>query len=201
MLSENVEEYLEAICRLAERGVRPTTTHIARELRVSPPSVSEMLKRLDGMGFLKYEPYRGARLTPKGKTIGKHMLKKHRLIERFLAGIGLSGRKIHQEACKLEHSVSDDLEKLIEKEMEKPAFRKGIVELADMKSGQGGEVVSLHAGREARRRLEAMGLTPGAKIRVARKAPWGGPVEIMVRSSRLALGRTMANAILVKMGK
>jgi DtxR family Mn-dependent transcriptional regulator len=200
MLSENVEEYLEAICRLVERGVRPTTTAIARELRVSLPSVSEMLRRLDGMGFLKYEPYKGAVLTQKGKAVGKGVLRKHRLIERFLYRIGLPGRKIHQEACKLEHSVSDDLEKLIEKGLEKPAYKKGIVNLADMKSGQSGEVVSLNAGREAKRRLEAMGLTPGAKIRVGSIAPWGGPVEILIRSSCLALGRTMANAIQVKVG-
>jgi len=200
VVSENVEEYLEAICRLVDRGIRPTTTSIAKALGVSYPSVSEMLKRLDEQGFLKYEPYKGAVLTQKGKAVGKGVLRKHRLIERFLYNIGLSGRKIHQEACKLEHSVSDDLEKLIKKGMKKQVYKKGIVSLADMQSGQSGEVVSLNSGREARRRLEAMGLTPGTKIRVARIAPFGGPVEIMVRGSCLALGRGMANKILVKVG-
>jgi DtxR family Mn-dependent transcriptional regulator len=200
MLSENVEEYLEAVCRLVERGIRPTTTNIAKALRVSYPSVSEMLRRLDAQGFLKYEPYRGAALTPKGRAAGKRVLRKHRLIERFLYTVGLSSKKIHQEACKLEHSVSDDLETLIEKGMEKPVYRKGIINLADMQSGQDGEVISLDAGREAKRRLEAMGLTPGTKIRIARTAPFGGPVEITVRGSCLALGRGMANRILVKVG-
>lgn len=197
--SENVEEYLETIYRITEKGGRPTTTTIAGELGVSAPSVSEMLRKLDNKGYLRYEPYGGAILTAKGKAIGKTVLRKHRLIERFLIAIGISKNKVHNEACKLEHTVSNDLENAIKKEIgETHVYRKGMVSLADMKPGQKGEVVSIDSGQQAKRRLEDMGLTPGAKISVFRTAPLGGPVEIRVRGSSLAIGRGMAQKIYLK---
>ncbi len=199
MESENVEEYLETIYRITEKGGRPTTTTIAGELGVSAPSVSEMLRKLDAKGYLRYEPYGGAILTAKGKAIGKTVLRKHRLIERFLIAIGISKNKVHNEACKLEHTVSNDLENAIKKEIgETHVYRKGMVSLADMKPSQKGEVVSIDSGQQAKRRLEDMGLTPGAKISVFRTAPLGGPVEIRVRGSSLAIGRGMAQKIYLK---
>jgi DtxR family Mn-dependent transcriptional regulator len=197
--SENVEEYLETIYRITEKGGRPTTTAIAGELGVSAPSVSEMLRKLDNKGYLRYEPYGGAVLTAKGKAIGKTVLRKHRLMERFLIAIGISKNKVHNEACRLEHAVSKDLESAIKKEIgETRANSKGMVSLADMKPGQKGEVVSIDSGELAKRRLEDMGLTPGAEISVSRTAPLGGPVEIRVRGSSLAIGRGMAQKIYLK---
>ncbi len=197
--SENVEEYLETIYRITEKGRRPTTTAIAGELGISAPSVSEMLRKLDNKGYLRYEPYGGAALTAKGKAIGKTVLRKHRLMERFLIAIGISKNKVHNEACRLEHTVSKDLENAIKKEIgETRVKRKGMVSLADMKPGQQGAVVSIDSGQQAKRRLEDMGLTPGAEISVSRTAPLGGPVEIRVRGSSLAIGRGMAQKIYLK---
>jgi len=197
--SENVEEYLETIYRITEKGGRPTTTAIAGELGVSAPSVSEMLRKLDDRGYLRYAPYGGTVLTAKGKEIGKIVLRKHRLMERFLIALGIAKNKVHNEACRLEHAVSRDLEKAIKKEIgETRVIRKGMVSLANMKPGQKGEVVSIDSGEQAQRRLEDMGLTPGAKISVSRAAPLGGPVEIRVRGSSLAIGRGMAQKICLK---
>jgi DtxR family Mn-dependent transcriptional regulator len=198
MVSENVEEYLEAIYRLIEKKERLTTTNIAKILGVSPPSVSEMLKKLDKKGYLKYEPYKEVVLKRKGLHLGRTILRKHRLIERFLDTLGFSKEKIHDEACKLEHSVSEELERIIEKKMEKPVYRKGIVNLHDLRPGQKGEIVSIETGFHAKRRLEDMGLTPGTRIRILRVAPFGGPIEISVRGSRLAIGRGMSRRIVVK---
>ncbi len=200
MVSEKVEEYLEAICRLVERGEKPTTTNIANELKVSLPSVSEMLRKLAEKGYVKYEPYKGVSLTRKGRKLGKTILRRHRLIERFLETLGLSKKKIHEEACKLEHSVSSEVERVIEKSMREPVYRKGVLRLTDLRSGQRCEILSIETGYYAKRRLEDMGLTPGTKIRVLRSAPLGGPIEIHVRGSRLAIGRGMARRIYVKVG-
>jgi DtxR family Mn-dependent transcriptional regulator len=198
MVSENVEEYLEAIYRLIEKKKKLTTTNIAKILDVSPPSVSEMLKKLDENGYLEYSPYKEVILTKKGRQLGRTILRKHRLIERFLDTLGLSKEKIHGEACKLEHAVSEELEKIIKERIEKPVYRKGIVNLHDLRPGQAGEIVSIETGFRAKRRLEDMGLTPGTRIRVLRTAPFGGPVEISVRGSRLAIGRGMSRRIMVK---
>ena len=171
---------------------------LAKDLNVSPPSVSEMLKKLDERGYLKYEPYKGVVLTRKGRDLGENILRKHRLIEKFLDTLGISKNKIHEEACKLEHSVSKGLEKVIEKEIKKPLYKKGVISFTDLRPGQTGEVVSIETGYHAKRRLEDMGLTPGTRIRVLRLAPFGGPIEISVRGSRLVIGRGMAKRIFVK---
>ncbi|MCK5022654.1 MAG: metal-dependent transcriptional regulator [Candidatus Aenigmarchaeota archaeon] len=196
--SENVEEYLEVIYRLVEKGEKPTTTQIAKLLNVSAPSVSEMLKKLGDRGYLNYEPYKGVVLTKKGKKIGKTVLRRHRIIEKFLEKIGLSKNKIHDEACKLEHAVSKELEEVIEKEISSPTYRKGVIALVDLKQGQSAEMVSVDTGQRAKKRLEDLGLTPGASISVVRSAPFGGPIEILIRGSKLAIGRGMARKIYVK---
>jgi len=196
--SENVEEYLEAIYRLIERGERLITTNIAKELGVSARSVTEMLGKLDKRGYIKYEPYKEVSLTKKGRNLGKTILRRHRLLEKFLHTLGISRNKIHDEACRLEHAVSKELEEAIEKKMEKPVYRKGMIPLSDMKSGQAGEIVSIETGHRAKRRLEDLGLTPGTEISVRKSAPLGGPIEINVRGSRLAIGRGMASKITVK---
>lgn len=197
MVSENVEEYLEAIYRLIEKKEKLTTTNIAKELGVSPPSVSEMLKKLDKKGYLRYSPYKEVVLRRKGRHLGRTVLRKHRLLERFLSHLGISKHRIHHEACRLEHSVSEELEKAIKKEVGKSVYRKGIVNLHDLRPGQTGEIVSIETGFHAKRRLEDMGLTPGTRIRILRVAPLGGPIEILVRGSRLAIGRGMSRRILV----
>jgi len=198
MVSENIEEYLEAIYRLVERGERLTTTNIAKEMNVSKPSVTEMIKKLDKMGYLEYEPYREIRLRSRGRRLGRRILRKHRLIERFLSTIGFSKNKIHEEACRLEHTVSDELEDLIKKRIEEPVYEKGIVSLARLNPGQSGEIVSIRTGLRIKRRLQELGLTPGTKIRVLRKAPMGGPIEISVRGSCLAIGRGMSRHVFVE---
>ena len=197
MISENVEEYLEAIYRLIERKEKLTTTNIAKELDVSAPSVSEMLKKLDKRGYIKYEPYKEVVLTRKGRHVGRTVLRKHRLIERFLSRLGVSGHRIHHEACKLEHSVSDEVEKAIEREVDKKPPKKGIFSLHDLRAGQTGEIISIETGMHAKRRLEDLGLTPGSRIRVIKVVPFGGPIEILVRGSRLALGRGISRRIMV----
>ncbi len=198
MVSENVEEYLEAIYRLIEKKEELTTTNIAKILKVSPPSVSEMLKKLDKRGYLNYEPYKGVTLTKKGRELGAMILRKHRLLEKFLERLGLSKNRIHEEACKLEHSISEELEKAIEKQISEPSYKRGVVSLVNLRPGQAGEVVSVETGFRVKRRLEEMGLTPGTRVRIVKSALFGGPVEIMVRGSRLAIGRGMARKIFVR---
>lgn len=198
LVSENVEEYMEAIYRLIERKEKLTTSNIAKELGVSAPSVTEMLRKLDKMGYIKYEPYREVSLTKEGRHLGRTILRRHRLLERFLETLGVSKDKLHHEACKLEHSVSDEVERAIEKKMtSRHSIGKGIITLAEMKPGERGEIVGIETGRLAKRRLEDMGLTPGTKIYVVKAAPFGGPVEISIRGSTLALGRRISMRIMV----
>lgn len=107
--SESVEEYLEAIFKCNERGDVAKTTELAETLNVSPPSVTEMLKKLATGGFIEYEPYKGAILTGKGMALAQRVVRKHRLLECFLQNIlGMRREKVHDEACKLEHGLSNE---------------------------------------------------------------------------------------------
>jgi DtxR family Mn-dependent transcriptional regulator len=199
--TESIEEYLETISRLVERKQDLTTTNISHELGVSPASVSEMLKRLAKGGYIIHKPYRQISLTKKGKLVGRKTLRKHRVLERFLLGIGFSKRKIHNEACKLEHYLSDELEGIIKERLERPKRGKGVLSLIDLKKGESCRIFSIEGGRSSVRRLEDMGLTPGTKITVKRSAPFSGPVEISVRDSCLVIGRGMAIKIFVLVGE
>ena len=86
-LSENVEMYLETIYVLTEGGALARTRDIAQEWHVSPPSATEMVQKLAAAGYLHYEPYHGASLTPSGSVIGRAVIRKHRLLERFLVDV------------------------------------------------------------------------------------------------------------------
>jgi len=103
-----VEEYLEAIYRCAEAGRPARTNELAAELGVSPASASEMIRNLSRKGYLAHTPYGIAKLTRKGEAVGRTITEKHRLIERFLSAIGVR-KKLHQEACVLEHAVSNEV--------------------------------------------------------------------------------------------
>jgi len=195
--TESIEDYMEAMTRLNEKKIKLSTTNIAKELGVSPASASEMLKKLNEKGYISYKPYKRIKLTKKGKALGKRILERHRLIERFLLKIGLSKNKIHEEAHKLEHTISNELEKLIKSEVDRD-YKKGIISLIDLKPGQKGEIIAINVGFGAKKRLEEMGLLPGTKIKVTKNAPFGGPIEIFTRGFRLALGRGLAQRIFVK---
>ncbi len=199
--TESIEEYLETLSRLAEKREKLTTTNIAREMGVSPASVSEMLRKLSREGYVRHEPYREIALTKKGMSLGKRTLRKHRVLERFLGSMGFSRNRIHDEACKLEHYVSDELEGIIKERMEPPKHGKGVLSLIDLQDGEDGRIFSVEGGKGSVRRLEDMGLTPGTEIRVKRSAPFSGPIEVCIRDSCLVIGRGMATRIFVLVGE
>lgn len=110
-LSENVEMYLETIYVLTEGGALARTRDIAAEWKVSAPSATEMVQKLASQGYLHYEPYKGASLTPQGLEIGRGVIRKHRLLERFLVDIvKVPTEDAEDAACKLEHVIPLPLE-------------------------------------------------------------------------------------------
>lgn len=203
MITESVEEYLEAIYRLRERGEATTTTSVAKELRVAPASVTEMLKKLANQGYLKYAPYRGVTLTPKGEKIGKKILRKHRIMEKFLSTLGLPKSRIHKDACELEHHIPDDLERAIHQKVEgeKPlpsGAPSNVVPLTSLLDRQKGVISFIGGGRGASQRLADLGLTPHTEITVVKSALFHGPLMISVRGTTLAIGRGVAARVFVR---
>lgn len=114
MVTENVEEYLEAIYTLTEEGKRAKTSEVAERLKIAPSSVTEMLRKLSSEGYIDYQPYRGVTLTKNGLEVAKKLKRKHRLLERFLTDVlKIKKEEVHEHACKMEHSLSDEVEEAL----------------------------------------------------------------------------------------
>ena len=112
MATSTVEDYLKHI--LLEQQSDPealvTMGQVATALKVSPGSVTAMVKTLADSGLVTYEPYSGVRLTPPGRQLAAHVLRRHRLIELFLVKVmGIDWTEVHTEAEELEHAVSERL--------------------------------------------------------------------------------------------
>lgn len=108
-VSESVQMYLKEIYLLSRDGEYAKTGELAERLDVSPPSVTEMFGRLEENGLLEYEKRRGAVLTDDGESRARRLLRKHCRIERFLVEhLGVE-KGFHEEACRLEHVMSDDV--------------------------------------------------------------------------------------------
>lgn len=105
-----LEEYLETVHSLQEEGVPVIQARIAERLGHSAPSVSEMLDRLVQEGYVR-RAGRVVELTPKGSALAQKVVRKHRLAERLLVDvIGLEWYKVHREAGRWEHVISDEVE-------------------------------------------------------------------------------------------
>ncbi|MEW5761515.1 MAG: metal-dependent transcriptional regulator [Candidatus Thermoplasmatota archaeon] len=214
MASEQVQEYLEALFTLTD-GIRAAkTTEIARHLKLSPPSVTEMMQKLVDDGYIKYKPYHGATLTDKGLKIAKKISRKHRLLERFLYNV-LKIRKsdVHEQACKMEHTLSDEAEEALCKVLEHPekcpddgkpipkcekpiACEKCLLPpLAELKNGELARIVHVEGGRGVRQKLSLRGLRVGKIVRTV--ASIGGPVTVEVDNVVIAIGRGMAEKVRV----
>ena len=123
--TESTEMYLKEIYLLSRDGEPAKTGKIADRLDVSPPSVTEKLASLEDLGFVEYEKYKGATLTSEGEETAESLLRKHCLIERFLVKYLGDEEGFHEEACRIEHvmsdEVADELGDVVEQEPECPS--------------------------------------------------------------------------------
>lgn len=106
MPTPSMEDYIEKIYSLIEKKGYARVSDIADELFVHPSSVTKMVQKLDKDEYLVYEKYRGLVLTPKGKKVGKRLLERHTLLERFLTIIGVEEEHIYHDVEGVEHHLS-----------------------------------------------------------------------------------------------
>ena len=218
MVSENVEEYLECIWELTQDGTPARTTDIAKRMKISPASVTEMLQKLDAAGYIVYEKYKGAMLTEEGNRIGATIKRRHRLLERFLVDVlGIDRDRSHEEACRLEHMISDESEKRISEIMNHPRTcpdgdpiplmeeivcklepDKDSVLLSELEEGSEGTITHLRCDDSQKvRRIIAMGFVPQRHLCIEERLPMNGPVLVKVGDSRVALAKDYADMVYV----
>jgi DtxR family Mn-dependent transcriptional regulator len=115
-LSESIQHYLREIYKLNAEEGKVSVTALARRLDVSNPSASAMVKKLAALELAHHEPYRGVELTPAGERVAVEVIRHHRLLELYLAEtLGLDVADVHEEADRLEHAMSEELEARIDK--------------------------------------------------------------------------------------
>ncbi len=108
--SERTEEYLEAIYKEQSKGQAVSTSLLAKNLGVSAPAVTDMLRHLELRGLIDHKPNEGVSLTNIGSGKALEVIRRHRLWERFLTDVlGMTWDTVHDEACKLEHIASAEV--------------------------------------------------------------------------------------------
>jgi DtxR family transcriptional regulator, Mn-dependent transcriptional regulator len=211
MVSESAQDYLKAIWKL-DRAGDMSTTALAESLGVAPASATAMLKKLATLGLVVHERYRGATLTPAGERMALEVVRHHRLLELYLMqALGLSWDQVHEEAEKLEHHLSDELEARIDQALGFPTrdphgdpipsrelllARDELTCLSELEAGSMTVIRRVPDGDpELLRYLATLGLVPAEEVTVVDQAPFDGPVTIEVRGSRHAIGRSLAAQI------
>ena len=159
-ISENVEEYLETIYKKSLKNNMAKTTEISKDLKIAPSSVTQMLKKLEEDGYVTYYQYKGVELTDKGYKIAKEIVRKHRLIEMFLyETLKLDMEDIHDQACAMEHSLSDEAERKLCQLLEYPnqcPDDHNIIPICDLNIPSCYECSKVHSIDEIPKRIEKL---------------------------------------------
>jgi len=215
MTSDNREDYLISILRLSDGDRNVKTTELASFMNVSPASVTEMTKTLANDGLVIYERYKGIRLSEEGMTVARQLRKKHHVIEHLLTDcLGMDHQDAHDEAHKIEHSISDDTSIRICNMVGNPVdedcaycsdpckrYSQGstnIVQLNKMAKNKVGSIAYIKSDdSETIRRLNSIGFVPGREIRIESILQDGGDRVVKIGDNMIALSYDLASAVFV----
>jgi DtxR family Mn-dependent transcriptional regulator len=214
--TEAVEDYLKSIYELEQQQQKVSTTALAEHLNVTPASATGMIKKLAELNLVGYERYQGVSLTEAGRKIALEVIRHHRLVELYLAeALNVPWDKVHAEAEKWEHILSEELENRMDEALGYPTSdphgapipsRDGRIEripcipLAELPIGQVAEIVEVSDhDPELLRYLGQMHLYPQTKIELRAAAPFDGPLTIALlpTQTEYTLGRAIAQHIFV----
>jgi DtxR family Mn-dependent transcriptional regulator len=210
------QDYLKQIYLLQQDLERATT-----QMLVKPSSVTSMIKRLledEGGPLVRHTPYHGVELTERGVAVALEMLRHHRLIETFLVELlGVPWHQVHEEAERLEHVLSEDLEERIAAKLGNPRFdphgdpipsREGVMpsrevlRLTELPPGTSGTIARIERQeQEVLEYLASLGLVLNAHLKLKDISPFGGVVTLHVGAPKAtgtrAIGKELADHILV----
>lgn len=209
-MSASIEEYLEWIYRLSKEQDEVTTTDLAKSVKVSPASVTGMLKRLSERGLIHHEKYHGITLTDQGREVALTTIRRHGLLERLLADVlGLPWHLVDDMAGRLEHHITPQVEERLQQFLGYPTTcphgqpinwvePETNVRLGTLQPGDVAQVARI--GDESPDFLEYiwdMGMKPGATVEVLSRAPFKGPLIVRVADREHPLGDEVCSKIWV----
>ena len=217
--SQAVQDYAKAIYALELReGEAVSTNALAGRLGVTAASASGMVKRLDELGLVEHQPYRGVSLTENGRRVALEVMRHHRLLELYLVkSLGVPWDRVHQEAEVLEHVLSEELEELIAAKLGDPTHdphgdpiptrdltieEGSTVSLQTLEVGDRGTFTRVSdSDPEMLRFLAERGIAPGDRLEVVEKQPFDGPLFVRFGEHVHVLGGALAQAMRVEVAR
>ncbi len=212
-----IQDYLAAIYDLGGTQKPVIGARLARHMKISPPSITEALRRMQRERYIRLTPKHEIRLTPKGLSIAETMARRHRLIERWLTDVlGLDWAGAHDEAHRLEHAISPVVEERLAAllgmpstcphgnpipGMEQAPHPHEHFSLAEAKIGQELAIDRVTEEGEADRQLLKFlwdnGVRPGVALSVTEVAPYAGTVSFRIEGRAVTIGLAAAAKIWV----
>lgn len=214
----SVQDYLAAIYDLTGSGRPVIGARLAKHMRVSPPAVTEALRRMARAGYLRLGAGKQITLTRKGKALAEVMARRHRLLERWLTDIlGLDWTEAHEEAHRLEHALSPKVEDRLAVALGMPSTCPhgnpipGMPRPAPthahpfpLDRAKGGTTVVVdriteeaEADRKLLEHLWQNGIRPGTTLTIREVAPWAGTITTASEGRPITLGLGAAGKIWV----
>ena len=214
MDSVAVENYLKSIWELGPADV--ATKDLAEHLKVAPASATKMLQRLTERGLVNHIPYRGASLTPEGERKALSVVRRHRLLETFLSQtLNLGREQLHDEAERLEHALSTDLEEAIATYLENPKRdphghpipgpngefpTDSDILLGDSPLNQTITITQVpDHNPEILAWLENNEIFPGTQLEMVSKDPFDGGIMVNLNDKTLQISPSVANVVQVSL--
>jgi DtxR family Mn-dependent transcriptional regulator len=213
-LAKPDREMLKAIYRLSKGGAFAHTGALADVIGLSPGTVTTTIKRLAEKGLLEHQPYRGVELTREGRTAAVGAIRRHRIVERFLADmLGYAWNEADRLAGAFEHELPQEVEDRIFVAMDRPSTCPHGFPIPDRDVSDIPEMPSLYAlepgdtavvavpgstDPEVVRFLDTLGLRPGVEVEVREKHPFDGPLVLRVEGMERTIGEKVASQIFVR---
>lgn len=199
VLTQSTQDYLKHIFELTEGGGAASTNDLASRLGVKPASVTGMVQKLASSEppLVDYQKHQGVTLTPEGEQAALEVLRHHRLLESWLVkSLGYTWDEVHEEACRLEHVISEDFEARIAASLGHPTRdphgdpipdedlvmpHDDLAPLSALRPPQQA-IIRRVIGEEPTflRHLEELGLMPGAHIEVIFHSPFDNNLGVSV---------------------
>ena len=215
--SQSTQDYLKHIYELTERGASASTNDLAARLEVAPASVTGMVQKLASAKppLVDYRKHQGATLTEEGQHAALEVIRHHRLLESWLVQtLGYSWDEVHEEACRLEHVISEDFEARIAAALGHPSrdphgeLIPGVdlqmpdddsTSLSSLRPPQSAIIIRVNANDPALLRyLDELGLVLGAQLEVSAHSPFDGNLTFKVGDLEFVLGPAITNNIFVE---
>lgn len=216
--SKAIEDFLKAVYALQRSGERVSTGAMADYLGLKPPSVTDMARRLQASGLVNYRKHRGVTLTTEGEAEALKIIRRHRLIELYLAEeLGYAPYEVHDEAERLEHAVSERFVEEIARKLGDPTIDPhgdpipdsdgtiidlDLSPLAALPANATGTVARLDTKDHAmHRHILERGLHLDTRIKVIRRDPFDGPITVLVDGEERVIGSKAAGYVLVDVAR